>query len=306
MFNSLKFAAVAAGSFLASSAAAAPLAYLWLDARVQDSGEDYSRTVAVGSGDTIEYRVWGRMADIGTTNTNNGITRTITSLAATTQIWAGPQSPGGDGIFAMSLDIFQNPTDPIQGDFSPAFPNTDPTPMPNDSWSAIIGATGTGQLRPMASGAYHDLIRLQVGHSPGVSTMVDPEVVLTGTFTIPRAGHGPDSFIRVRWSQSGTAGGGGKLNGGTPFVITATTEARADPFIGIDPLEFASASFASADGKPTIAAAPPPPADAGLRLVLVPEPSMGLALACAGAFGLASRRRRPSPTADDSTLRSEA
>jgi hypothetical protein len=224
---------------IAQQARSAPLVYLYLVGRQAGSVASFSRSVQVVPGDTVEYQVLFQMAPLGTSNTqytSGGIPTT-----RTLQYWKAARAGGN----SMSLDLFQNPNDPVQIDLHPATLNEDPSPQLNDSWASGTGANA-GRLVSRAGSQFNDLIGIRPIHAPGVFTGVDVnnssylEVVLSGTFTIPQAVSGEGSMVRLRWGTTNTLTSGGfAINGNEPdfflnsFGVSSNSERSSDPYIAM-------------------------------------------------------------------------
>lgn len=283
-----------------STVQAAPLVNLWMVGRVVNSGSPFTGQVAVQAGDRVEYQVWLQMAPLGTVHAlPTGQLCTVSYLAHTTV--AGT----GDGVNSFGLNITQDPTDPIQADLDQVTLNPDPSPtIANDGWNLIAGASGARSGRAGSTGGtYHDLINIRPGHSAGIFTGIEPEIVLTGSYTVPLAGEGAPSQLKM--SLAVALSGGvivnrnhpclGLTHGGIPFsydpfLVTSATESFSDPIFGFINLP-ASSAYAqqSVFGQDfSLAAASTP---VGLKMVLAPEPST-LGLLAVPALALMKRRRR--------------
>src|SRR4051812_384127 len=113
---------------LTSYSAADPFLNLSLLARTHGSSDPFSNSIAVSTGDILDYQVLIQMAPIGTTNGATAITSLTTAL---------------DGVNSLNFNIIQSSSDQIQTNFvSSAILNTDPTALNNDSWLGNINARG--------------------------------------------------------------------------------------------------------------------------------------------------------------------
>jgi len=207
---------------LAVPVMAAPLIQLSLVGRVVGGPDPtFHDAITVTTGQQVEYRLFAQMAPLQTSNTQGATTRTITSLALV-------QGTSGDGINGLKIDLFNRPGSLTTTAFTAGGTlNPDPSSLTGDGWDAGTGASGG---TPTAS----DLLGVRPIHSTGLQTFGNPELVMSGLFTVPAGGLGLPGFLDMRWAAGGA--GSAKINGGTNVIISATTEAGADPFVGYTPL----------------------------------------------------------------------
>jgi hypothetical protein len=218
-----------------------PLFNMWIVGRLLGSNASFSGNIKVQPGQTVEYQVWGQMATRGTSNTQvtktSTGTRTVTRTIKNLVPYGGTRAIG-DGMTCLAFDIWQDPGDPVQSVLARPTLNTDPTRSPGDSWDSGIGAAGFKKVRAGLSGEFYDLIDVRPVHIPGVFTAIAPEIILSGTFSVPIAAPGPASMLKLRWYEKGTGAirindtGDGKLRDGLPVPITPITEFGPDPIVG--------------------------------------------------------------------------
>jgi hypothetical protein len=206
-------------------AGAAPFLNASLVGRLSGSGNAFSSTVQVSTGQSVDYQMIYDVAPTGTVNVQGAATRTITSLVF-----------GTDGVNAHKHDIFELASDDIQVNFTaPGTLNPDPTALAGDSWAGGSGAGGgTPTLNP--GRGLNDLIAIRPIHVAGVQTGIDPEVVMDGMFTVYNAPMFANaSLLRMRFSTTSPSGSM-RINGGATVLFTLSAETGPDPLTGYTPL----------------------------------------------------------------------
>jgi len=212
--------AVVAGAVLlaAGSASAEPLVYVSVLGRVAGSGADYSSSVAVQAGNTLQYQLWAEIAQVGAHNsTSPGFT--ITSL-----------TPAVDGISSLKFNLGEATNQPIQVDFASSVTLT-------GGWQAGLGAEGgTVTARGINT---HDLMNIRpiqgIGGFVGVTATNTPAplLVATGTALVTTLGTGGDSVVRASYLLPASIDTnivlGARFNGGANWM-GATGD--ADPILG--------------------------------------------------------------------------
>jgi len=120
---------------LAPAAQAAPFVTVWMEARINGSGNAYTTSpLAVATGQKVDYRIYARIAPVGTSNSaafvdvgedGQPITGvTINHLAESGSFYcpdAGSDAlgwPAANGILGMKFNLYQNSTDPVQASFT--------------------------------------------------------------------------------------------------------------------------------------------------------------------------------------------
>jgi hypothetical protein len=232
-----------------ASTQAAPLVNISMEGRKQGTTAWQKVIMDVNPGDVIEYRLMLNMAPVGTTNTQAGVTTTVTSL-----------SPTLDGMNSLFLDIVQPPTDTMKVMFNRAGVRFDEelgsnrdiqTNALQAAWRLGIGAFGGGDPEPsplVEHGPYQrpslqDIRPVRnAGSFAGVGT---PIPIMTApntnpdnlaTFSVTTAG---TATIMPVWG--GDTSGGGRVNAvdanSPPFFVTEDTQTNStDPIVGLDPL----------------------------------------------------------------------
>jgi hypothetical protein len=198
---------------------AAPLIQISVLGRVQGSAQPFSAAVnGLVGGETVEYQVHIKMADIGTSNIQGTTTRTINSLTQA-------QATSGDGVNGLKVDLFNPAASPVQVTFgSLGTLNGDPSSLTNDAWDGGTGASA-GTLGSSS------IINIRPVHATGVQTAVTDELLYSGVFTV-NANPGENGLVTMRWGST-SATGSAKINGGTTLLApTATTEGGSDPMVG--------------------------------------------------------------------------
>jgi hypothetical protein len=155
------------------------------------------------------------MAPVGTSNVGGIFPLTINSLSLL-------QGISGDGINGLKIDFVNRVGSPAAALFSAAGTlNPDPSSLSGDGWDAGTGASGG-----TPTGAY--LLGVRPIHSTGIQTFGNPELVMSGVFTIAAVASG--GFLDMQWSSDGA--GLARINGRNTAVISASSEYGADPFVG--------------------------------------------------------------------------
>ncbi len=228
--NISRAVAAAALASIGHSAWASPFVYFEILARNNANQTDaFTPSLAVTTGEVVQYEVLLRMAPVGTSNQQGAAAaKTISSLTMNTG------STNGDGVNTFEFDMFQAAAAAVQVNFGSALTlNTDPTPQSNDSWGAGTGPSGgTPTVR---SGSNNDLIGIKAVHANGVQTGVTAdtstyELMGSGTFTVA-SGSGL-ALVQAKFHSPVTL----KYNGGTILAPTATTEGGSDPYISYQSL----------------------------------------------------------------------
>jgi hypothetical protein len=290
-------AAVTSFALTQNPASADPLVNVSIQGRIANTSDPFTNNLSlppslIESGVDIQYQIVFDMAPIGTTNTSEGMTRTIQSLNLSTESFFNGSfgtDPNGDGINHLTFDLFQLPTDPIQIDFftQPRRDSLNPDPLINheyDGWFDFFTASaGVNTSRPGAP-QFHDRLQVRPTHAPGAQSAIDPEVVTNNHHRVPigQSGEGlptnsfrivPQSVettdlavLRARWThdQAGVL----KINGtGEPVFITGATEADPDPLVSFTPLTIGLNT--SATGGAPFDGAPSIPEPASLAILLL-------------------------------------
>lgn len=202
-------------------AVAAPLINLSLVGRHLGSGTGFTRAIDPPySGSRIEYQLIADIAPIGTTRGS----LTINSLTKS-------QAPTGDGVNNLKIDLvaITDVGTPSVLVFETGTLNADPDPiLSGDSWATGTGASG-------GTPSTNSLLGIRPAHATGLQSAIDREIVMTGVFTVGSS-NWMLSGVAIRWAAGGA--GSGKINGGTNMIISTSTEASNDPFIGYSPLSF--------------------------------------------------------------------
>jgi hypothetical protein len=234
----------AAGILLTCGATlAAPLVQVSILGSTSANGP-FSSTLSIAPNTTYYFEVVERLAPVGTTNTHGN----ITSIDPSTN---------KDGINSTSINLAAsaaNITFNSQG-LTLASSGTTPAAIAdwNGSSSAAVGTVGANQTT---------ITGIRGIHAAGVFNAADGnDVVEFGTFSVIAA---PSGTTMINGAFGGT-GSTGRANGTTKsIIISTTTEASADPYVGYNPLE--------------------------LDVVAAPEPGC-LGLLAVGGVALLRRRR---------------
>jgi hypothetical protein len=220
----------AALSVASSTVSAAPMVYLTLEGRPYGSSDPYSTSVQVNAGGSVEYQIVLEMAPIGTSNTQTDSRGTTTTR--TINYWTPPRA----GLQSTGLDLFESAADSLSIDFATTSTlNTDPTSQANDSWAGGTGANGGTVTARSGSPDYHDLIAIRPILKAGVFSGIDPQVMLSGIFSVSNT-VGGTAQVQLRMSTTPLKGSGafainsGDLNGNSTVFMTQTTEAGPDPY----------------------------------------------------------------------------
>lgn len=200
-----------------SMACGDPLVSIALQGRRAGSGDPYgSFVVPLQAGETIDYRVLFDIAPLGTQNVQGATTRTIDSL-----------TPGTDGVNRIRFDLVQSASlTGMQADFNAAA-------TLSLEWDDVTGASGGTLL--LRNGTNHDLTSILAGHSVGVFSAIDPEVVASGTFTVTSLGDGSAAILTPRFTTF-SASAAMRINSTSAIFPTGSTESSGDPIIGYSPL----------------------------------------------------------------------
>jgi len=216
---------------LAPAAQAAPFVTVWMEARINGSGNAYTTApLAVAPGQKIDYQIWAQVAPVGTSNsmaTAPGNV-TITNLAESGSFdYPGGSDPLGwlaaNGINGMKFNLYQNSADPIQATFQTAGaawgsvtlnPSrcADAGPFDNYTWTWGLGiGANKGQSSARAGGpsTIKNLNGIRPILSVGVYGGVDnigtpiPMMIISGTTAAMSGTTGKvdvtknDSFFRI-------------------------------------------------------------------------------------------------------------
>jgi hypothetical protein len=208
---------------IAGSAQAAPLVHFWLEGRRQGSSDPFGTTVAVSTGDVVEYRLQLQMAPIGTFNDH------LDGDAA---------QPGKHGMNSLSIAIVQNPLDQIQVDLAA------PAALAA-GWDRGTGARG-GAASERSNSLLNDLVDIRPIRAPGAFIGATANTVLSGLFHVNEIS-GLLGKVAAEW---GTISGGGSFDGDVFFVWgpnhhdhgSNSTEGSADPLTEFTPLALVAAS----------------------------------------------------------------
>ena len=187
-----------------TAANGAPLINLSIQGSI-DGGNTFSSTLNVSAGQSIAIQVLGQLAPVGTSN----------SHANTTSIVSGT-----DGINSLAFNLI----DSAGGAFNVASLTL------GSGWN---GGSGFG-VGTVSGNTLSDVRPIQ---APGVfAGATSPSVLLTGTFTVGSFSGSSTETLGGAWATTGTTSGAFKIDSGSSKVITTTTEASTDPYVGYSPL----------------------------------------------------------------------
>jgi hypothetical protein len=251
--KSFTAAAVGVGCLAATSAKAAPFLTVDLLGRVQGSGNAFSSTVFVSSGQLVDYNVQVRLGVEGATNASAGasLTQTITNWVPSN----GSTSPTG-GLQSLLFSLQQSPTPgTIQCNFSST---ANGTTTGGSAWGGVSFGSSPGTLTLRGNGDY-DLLKVKLfrnsGDFDGIANDESREtlVIADGSFAVASngsasllnidlTGFGPGSIIAgYRWKDS--AGINALDVNYVQTVIHQNNSVTAnDPIIVFNPLTLSSSN----------------------------------------------------------------
>jgi len=196
-----------------------------------------SQVTNLAAGTSIDYQVAVRWMDFGTTNTNAGVTTTLTSLVVNDMI-------DDDGLNNIKFDVGQFATVPgIAINFGTNRPlyqvNPDPNELDPDGNVNVEPNTlnwggGSSLSRGTVNAAKNQVNGIKPGLTVGgglLQTYVGqyPDPMVAGKFTIGSMGDGSTSLVDVRWFDGYDTFF--KVNGGTLLTITNAVQYGPDPVI---------------------------------------------------------------------------
>lgn len=164
---------------LAPAAQASPFVTVWMEARINLSGNAYSTApLAVVAGQKIDYRIMAALVPVGATNSMaaaGGLTVNNLAQSGSFQIPALPDPPIGyliaNGISGMKFNMYQLGTDSVQASFLTGTGTT----TGNWVWGAVTldpDYTFDGSSDPISWGTGPGFSKGTLSARPGVVTTI--------------------------------------------------------------------------------------------------------------------------------------